>query len=217
MASRKKQAEKAPPFQAIKVRGGHQSMLGYARVSRSDQELHSQLQLLKAAGCGRIYQERVSSVARRHGWEALAENTRKGDVVVVVRLDRIGRRLAEVVNCCSELAERGVHVRALSQNIDTSAPGGKVMLALWAALAETEREILRERTREGLEAARARGHKPGRKLQLTPAKRAQVAHLKAQDYSVREIAEAVQLSRTSVRRALESPKADPRQLTLTGT
>jgi DNA invertase Pin-like site-specific DNA recombinase len=206
------------PFKAINVRGGHGNLIGYARVSRSDQEIRAQVDALKKAGCSRIYAERVSSVARRLGFEAMLEHVRKGDVVVITRLDRMGRRLAEVVNCVAELGERGVHVRAMQQSIDTSAPGGKVMLALWAALAETEREILRERTREGLEAARARGKRPGRTLLVTAAKREQCRHLQAKGHSVRDIAEAVHLSPTSVRRALEVPEQkETRQLALQGT
>jgi DNA invertase Pin-like site-specific DNA recombinase len=205
------------PFEVITHRGGHSQLIGYARVSRSDQELRGQLDALKKAGCSRVYAERVSSVARRLGFEAMLEHVRKADVVVVTRLDRIGRRLAEVVSCVSELGERGVHVKALAQSLDTSAPGGKIMMALWAALAETEREILRERTREGLEAARARGKVGGRRLLLTPEKKAQVRFLRGQGYSIGEIAAAVHHGQTSVRRALElDDQVDKRQLTITG-
>jgi DNA invertase Pin-like site-specific DNA recombinase len=203
-------------YEVIRHRGGHSQLIGYARVSRADQELRSQLDALKAAGCSKVYAERVSSVARRLGYEALLEQARKGDTIVVTRLDRLGRKMLEVVHCANELGERGVHLRATLQGIDTGAAHGKHLLPIWAALAEMERELLRERTREGLDAARARGRVPGRRLLLTPAKRDQCKHLSAQKHSVRAIAEAVKLSPTSVRRALEDtePRRETRQLAL---
>lgn len=206
-------------FELHKVKGGHSQVIGYARVSTRDQSLASQMVVLKQAGCCRIYAEKCSSVGPRPGWAALFDGVRAGDTVTVVRLDRIGRRLGEVVNCCAELAEHGAHVRAVAQGIDTRAPGGKLILPLWAALAETEREILRERTRAGLEAARELGRVGGRPPKRTAAKDALIRHLRAKGFSQSQIAREVQVGASTVRRALADgdTKTDPRQLKLGGT
>lgn len=205
-------------FEVTKVRGGHSQIVGYARVSTRDQSLASQIAELKKAGCCRIYSEKCSSVGTRAGWQALTDHLRAGDTVAVVRLDRIGRRLGEVVQCCADVAEAGAFVKSLSQGIDTRAPGGKLILPIWAALAETEREILRERTRAGLEAAREAGRITGRPRKRNPQKDALIRHLKSQGFSDRKIAAEVQVGASTVRRALAeaADKADPRQLKLIG-
>lgn len=205
-------------FEVTKVRGGHSQIVGYARVSTRDQSLASQLTELKRAGCSRIYSEKCSSVGARPGWQALMDHLRAGDTVAVVRLDRIGRRLGEVVQCCHEVGEAGAFVKSLAQSIDTRSPGGKMILPIWAALAETEREILRERTRAGLEAAREAGRITGRPRKRSPQKDALIRHLKAQGFSDRKIAAEVQVGASTVRRALAeaADKADPRQLKLIG-
>lgn len=205
-------------FEVTKVRGGHSQIVGYARVSTRDQSLASQVAELKRAGCSRIFSEKCSSVGPRPGWQALIDQLRAGDTVAVVRLDRIGRRLGEVVQCCQEVGEAGGFIKALAQGIDTRAPGGKMILPIWAALAETEREILRERTRAGLEAAREAGRISGRPRKRSPQKDALIRHLKAQGFSDRQIAAEVQVGASTVRRALAeaAERGDPRQLKLMG-
>lgn len=191
------------------------NVVGYARVSRQDQNLDSQRDALFEAGVGRIFSERVSSVGVRSGWQALLASVRPGDVVVVTRLDRIGRRLGEVVTCVQALVEEGVHVRALHQGVDTSAPGGTIMLAVWAALAETERETLRERTREGMAAAAKRGRAAGRPVVMDAAKRDLVMHLRAQGHTTKAIARTVHAGESTVRRAIaDAQRPEPRQLKL---
>jgi len=197
------------------VESGAPNVLGYARVSKADQSLAGQVRQLEQHGCGRVYSEHVSSVGVRQQWARLCEDARPGDVVVVVRLDRIGRRMGEVIASVQELAGRGVHVRALAQGIDTSAPGSALLLGVFAALAETEREILRERTREGLQAARASGAAIGRPTVITPALVDQVAHLRARGHSLRAIAKTLHVGASTVSRVLElRPAGDPRQMTL---
>lgn len=199
---------------------GNPSLLGYARVSRADQNLASQVAQLEAVGCGRIYSEHVSGVGKREQWARLLEDVRPGDCVVVVRLDRIGRRMTEVVASVQGLLDQGVQLRALQQGIDTSAGAvAPLLLGIFAALAETERAVLIERTAEGLAAARARGRTGGRARRVTPAVTAQIEHLSSQGFSLREIATAVHLDKSTVSRALSAQalKEDPRQLKIEGT
>jgi DNA invertase Pin-like site-specific DNA recombinase len=186
-------------------------------VSTRDQSLAAQLTELKKAGCCRIYSEKCSSVGARPGWQALFEQLRAGDTVAVVRLDRIGRQIGEVIRCCQEVTEAGGFVRALAQGIDTRSPTGRMQLPIFAAFAETERTILIERTRAGLEAARAAGRVFGRPRKRTPQKDALIRHLKKQGFSDRQIAAEVQVGASTVRRALaDTPGGDPRQLKLIG-
>lgn len=217
MAARKAKAAKAPPYEVIKVRGGNAGIVGYARVSTRDQNLAGQVADLRKAGCCRIYTEKVSSVGPRLGWAALVDTLRPGDVVTVVRLDRIGRRLVEVVGACNEVLELGAHVHAVAQGVNTRGPGGRHQIPWFAALAETEREILRERTRAGLAAAAASGRVGGRPPKRSPAKDELIRHLRAQGHSFRAIAKAVDLGVATVRRAIDDGvKGDPRQLKLLG-
>jgi DNA invertase Pin-like site-specific DNA recombinase len=203
-------------FEVTRIRGGHSQIVGYARVSTRDQSLASQLAALKAAGCCRIYAEKVSAIGYREGWAAVMDAIRPGDTVAVVRLDRIGRRLNEVVQCCHEVTELGAFIRSIAQSIDTRSAAGKVILPIWAALAETERAILIERTMAGLEAARAAGRVFGRPPKRTPAKDKLIAHLRGQGYSFAAIAREVGVSATTVRVAVAAMTAQPhpRQLRL---
>ena len=202
-------------FQVHRFEGGDRNMLGYARVSKMDQNLAAQLDALQKAGAHMVISEKVSSVAPRLGWQRVCDLARPGDVVAVVRLDRIGRRLAEIIASVQGLADEKIHVRALQQGLDTSSPGGSIMLALWAALAETERTTLRERTREGLAAAKARGKKAGRPTVIDPQKQDLAAHLKAQGYTTRQIGKTLRVGATTVRRMLaDLQKQDPKQLKL---
>lgn len=202
-------------FQLLKHRGGHSQLIGYARVSTREQNLDAQLDELAKAGCCRVYSEKVSSMQPRPGWAALLDVIDKGDTIVTVSLDRIGRRLAEVIACVDLLHEQGAFVRALRQGIDTRSASGRQILPIWAALAETERELIRERTHAGLDAARARGRTFGRPTVLTRAKIDLVVHLRGQGHSIRRIAEAAGLGDGTVRKALElADREDPRQLKL---
>jgi len=182
---------------------GEVGLFGYARVSTRGQQLEPQVDLLREAGCRRIYMEKVSSLAYRKAWHALLDQVRPGDTVAVVRLDRIGRRIKEVITCVSDLVEQGVHVRALQQGIDTGKPPGTLLVGIFAALAETEREVLSERTREGLAAAEKRGRRPGRPPKLDDAKRKLIAHLAGRGFTLDAIVVQSKLSRSTVRRALE--------------
>src|ERR671914_1917590 len=137
--------------------------IGYARVSTDDQTLDLQLDALKAAGCEQIFTDRVSGVrAERPGLINALDHLRSGDTLVVWRLDRLGRSLPHLIETVTALAGRGVGFKSLTESIDTTNTGGRLIFHIFGALAEFERDLIRERTRAGLTAARARGRKGGR-------------------------------------------------------
>ena len=152
-------------------------LIGYARVSKADgsQSLDLQIDALTAAGVKpkRIYKDKASGKKDdRPGLESCLKALRKGDVLVVWKLDRLGRSLKHLVTTVEELQSRGVGFRVLAgegANIDTTTASGKLVFGIFAALAEFERQLIRERTIAGLKAARARGRKGGRKFSLTKA------------------------------------------------
>jgi len=140
-------------------------LIGYARVSTEDQTLRSQLDQLRSAGCTEIFHDVASGAkAERVGLEDALSALEEGDTLLVWRLDRLGRSLPHLVSLVSELRERGVHFRSLSDGaIDTTTASGELIFHLFAALAQFERALVSERTRVGLQAARARGRRGGRR------------------------------------------------------
>lgn len=147
-------------------------LIGYARVSTDDQNLNLQRDALQHAGCSRIYEDRLSGAkVARPGLEKALEMARVGDVLVVWRLDRLGRSLKDLIGMVETLSERGVELHSLQEALATTSSSGKLIFHLFGALAEFERNLIRERTQAGLKAARARGRKGGRPKALEPAKR----------------------------------------------
>lgn len=146
-------------------------LVGYARVSTAEQSLDLQRDALTSAGCETIYTD-VASGARddRPGLGEALKALRKGDVFVVWKLDRVGRSLPHLVQLVTELQNKDVGFRVLTDNIDTTTATGRLVFHLFAALAEFERSLIVERTRAGLDAARARGRQGGRPPKMTPAK-----------------------------------------------
>lgn len=143
--------------------------IGYARVSTDDQHLDLQRDALKQAGCGVIYEEAASGkTADRQELEQCRKALRTGDTLVVWRLDRLGRSLHDLVQIVTELERDGIGFESLTEKIETGNATGKLVFHMFAALAEFERNLIRERTHAGLAAARARGRKGGRKPSLTP-------------------------------------------------
>ena len=132
--------------------------LGYARVSTDEQETHLQLDALRAAGCERIYEEKASGAKTdRPELLRLLDNARKGDVLIVWKMDRLGRSLLHLIETVNLLNGRGVELRSLTENvIDTTTPSGKLTFGIFALMAEFERDMLRQRTTAGLKAARDR-------------------------------------------------------------
>jgi DNA invertase Pin-like site-specific DNA recombinase len=180
--------------------------LGYARVSTGEQSLDRQKDELAAAGAEMVYSEVGSGKkgAVRPQWDELLRSLRRGDILVVTELSRLGRSTSQLSQLADDLTERGVALRILNLGIDTATPSGKLVYSIIAAVAEMERELLIERTNSGLAASRARGRKGGRKREFSPA-----AVRRAQDrydqgaLSVTEIARLAGVSRQTIYRYLE--------------
>lgn len=177
--------------------------IGYARVSTQDQNLDLQVDALRAAGCERVLTEKVSgAVKERPQLERLLEDVREGDVVVVWKLDRLGRSLHHLVSVVHLLQQRKAGLLSLNDPIDTTTASGRLIFGVFASLAEFERELIRERTRAGLEAARARGRKGGRPegLSKEAERKAIVAEIlyKERRLSVHEIARELSISKTTL-------------------
>jgi DNA invertase Pin-like site-specific DNA recombinase len=148
---------------------GH--LLGYARVSTTDQHPDLQVDALTQAGCYRVFTDCASGARTdRPQLTAVLDQLRPGDTLLVWKLDRLGRSLRHLVDTVTELADRGVGFRSLQESIDTTTPGGKLVFHVFAALAEFERDLVRERTTAGLAAARARGRIGGRPSVMTADK-----------------------------------------------
>ncbi|OAI21645.1 recombinase [Methylomonas lenta] len=138
-------------------------LIGYARVSTRDQKPHLQLDALQEAGCERIFKETVSGAKReRPELQSALDFMRAGDTLVIWKLDRLARSTRQLLDTVEGLAQRGIGLKALTQEIDTTTAGGRLIFTVFSAIAEFEREIIRERTRAGLDAAHSRGHKGGR-------------------------------------------------------
>ena len=146
-------------------------LVGYARVSSRDQNPDLQLDALKAAGCEKVFVEKASGASRdRPELLAALDYARKGDTLVVWKLDRLARSTRQLIETVEDLQTRGISFRCVTQcEIDTTTAGGRLVFTIFGAIAEFEREIIRERTRAGLEAAHARGRKGGRPKGLTDA------------------------------------------------
>src|SRR5512132_4175640 len=147
-------------------------LIGYARVSTSDQTLDLQKDVLEKAGCSKIFTDTASGAkAERIGLDEALNYVRSGDTLVVWKLDRLGRSLPHLIETITGLNNRGIGFKSITEAIDTTTSGGKLIFHIFGALAEFERDIIRERTQAGLNAARSRGRKGGRPKSLTPKKR----------------------------------------------
>ncbi len=146
-------------------------LIGYARVSTQDQNLQMQHEALTKAGCQKIIEDKISGGrTQRPGLNMILEILRKGDTLVVWKLDRLGRSVKNLVDLIANLANQGVHFKSLTDSIDTSTPSGRFFFHIMASLAEMERELTVERTRAGLAVARQLGRKGGRKRKMTDSK-----------------------------------------------
>ena len=145
-------------------------LIGYARVSTADQTLHLQQDALQKAACSKIFTDTASGAkTERKGLDEALQYARPGDTLVVWRLDRLGRSLPHLITTMTALEERGIGFKSMTENIDTTS-GGKLIFHIFGALAEFERNLIRERTTAGLSAARARGRTGGRPKALTGRK-----------------------------------------------
>src|SRR5215212_51636 len=172
-------------------------LIGYARVSTDEQNLDLQLSALKQAGCEQTYTDKISGTkANRPGLIEALSHLREGDTLVVWRLDRLGRSLRHLIDTVTDLQERGIEFKSITEAIDTRTSGGKLVFHIFGALAEFEREIIRERTKAGLSAARARGKTGGRPKALTDKQVAILRQLAAdRNNSVQEICKTLGISR----------------------
>ena len=146
-------------------------LVGYARVSTQDQNLDLQLSALKKIGCKKFYTDKMSGTrANRPGLQLTLEVIRKGDTLVVWKLDRLGRTVKGLVDLVNKLHQIGVHFKSITDNVDTSTPSGRFFFHIMASLAQMERELVAERTKAGLAAAKAQGRIGGRKRKMTKSK-----------------------------------------------
>lgn len=180
------------------------TLVGYARTSTTDQKagLSAQLRDLEQAGCFKVFREELSSVAAsRPQLDAALEWVREGDTLVVTKLDRLARSVADLVTIQGQLARKRVGLRILSMNLDTGTPTGKLMVNLLGSIAEFERELMLERQREGIAKAKADGKYRGR--QPTARRKAEQVHaLREEGKSANDIVKALKISRASVFRIL---------------
>jgi DNA invertase Pin-like site-specific DNA recombinase len=174
--------------------------IGYARVSTDDQNLALQLDALRQADCKKVYENRLSGArAARPGLTMALEVLRESDMLVVWRLDRLGRSLKDLIELVGQLETRGVGFQSLQEAIDTTSNGGRLIFHIFGALAEFEQRLIRERTRAGLAAARARGRLGGRPKALDPAKRQLAVQLyRAKAHSIDEICRLMGISRPTL-------------------
>jgi DNA invertase Pin-like site-specific DNA recombinase len=171
-------------------------LIGYARVSTAEQSLDLQTDALKQAGCKRIFTD-VASGAKsdRPGLTEALGYLREGDTLVVWKLDRLGRSLNHLIQTVAQLGEQEIGFKSIQENLDTTTSGGRLIFHIFGAIAEFEREIIRERTQAGLSAARARGKKGGRRKVVTPQKLAMAKALAADpNRTIAEICEVLKIS-----------------------
>ena len=186
--------------------------IGYARVSTGEQTLNLQLDALAKVGCGKVYQETASGAkADRPVLDEVLSYLRGGDTLVVWRLDRLGRSLEHLIDVVAGLAERGIGFKSLTEQIDTTTPGGKLIFHVFGALAEFERDLIRERTQAGLAAARSRGRVGGRPKKLTDPKQLELARAlyAGGQTDIETICRTLGISRATLYRAVKLPPQDP--------
>ncbi len=161
--------------------------IGYARVSTAAQNLDMQLTALTAAGCKKIFTEKVSGVGERAELQAALQYLRDGDCLVVYKLDRLGRNMKDLLNIIEQLQTKNVSLVSLKDNIDTGSTTGKLVMHIFASLAEFERDLIKERTAEGRREAKKKGVKFGRPKQPKPEKASMCAQLYRNGNSVSAI------------------------------
>ncbi len=179
--------------------------IGYARVSTTEQDPALQHDALTRDGCYTVYTD-VASGSRddRPELAAALKDLGPGDVLVVWKLDRLGRSLRHLIDTVAALEARGVGFRSVQESIDTTTPGGRLVFHVFAALAEFERDLIRERTLAGLEAAKTRGRRGGRPAAMTAAKLRQAQRMHAENRPISEIATVLGVGRATVYRHLAS-------------
>jgi DNA invertase Pin-like site-specific DNA recombinase len=188
-------------------------LFGYARVSKADdQDTAAQVDALKAAGCRRVFEEKASGGRwDRPELHRLLDQLREGDVVVVWKLDRLSRSLKDLLHLLERVEGAGAGFRSLTEAVDTAGPAGRMLVQMLGAFAEFERAMVRERTRAGLQAARSRGRKGGRRPKLSPEQKAEILDMLASGRrTAAEIARLFRVHRATISRvAAEARVAHP--------
>lgn len=179
-------------------------ILGYARVSTKNQNLHGQRDALKAAGAERIFADTITGTSRSHPeLNRMLGELRHGDVVVVTKYDRLARSLKDLLEIVDQFQARGAGFRSLGEDIDTTSPAGRLVFHVFASIAQFERERIVERTKEGVEAARKRGRVGGRPPALSPAQKIEVRRMRDEESRpIPEIAALFAVSDKTIRRVV---------------
>ena len=184
-------------------------LIGYARVSTHEQTLNLQQDALQKVGCTKIFTDTASGAkSERKGLEEALNYVRSGDTLVVWRLDRLGRSLPHLIATMTDLEEQGIGFKSLTEDIDTTTSGGKLIFHIFGALAEFERNLIRERTQAGLTAARARGKKGGGPKAITVQKQNIAQELYDSGHPILDICRTLKISRASLYRALKTERKD---------
>jgi DNA invertase Pin-like site-specific DNA recombinase len=181
-------------------------LIGYARVSTQDQSLNLQIDALEKVGCSRIFTDVISGAkAERNGLDKALSHLREGDTLVVWKLDRLGRSLPHLIQTVNSLKERKIGFKSLTEELDTTSPGGKLVFHVFGAVAEFVLDITRERTQAGLAAARARGKKGGKPKALTDRQRS-IAQSLYDDpaNAIADICRTLQISRATLYRYINT-------------
>jgi DNA invertase Pin-like site-specific DNA recombinase len=183
--------------------------IGYARVSTTEQDLALQLEAIAKAGCARVFEDKASGAKADPGLAAALGFVRLGDILTVWKLDRLGRSLPHLIETVNALEMRGVSFRSLTEAIDTTTPGGRLVFHIFGALGQFERDLIRERTRASLDAAAARGRQGGRKHVMTEEKLRRAHALLVQGLTVREVAARIKVGKTALYAALAQTTPGP--------
>jgi DNA invertase Pin-like site-specific DNA recombinase len=199
-----RQPELNPQLRLLQLPVVPPMLIGYARVSTHEQTLALQQDALTKANCNKIFTDTASGAkTERKGLEQALTYVRNGDTLVVWRLDRLGRSLSHLISTMTGLEERGIGFKSLTENIDTTTSGGKLIFHIFGALAEFERNLIRERTTAGLTAARARGERGGRPKALTYQRRSIARELYDAGHPILDICHTLKISRATFYRALK--------------
>lgn len=184
-------------------------LIGYARVSTLDQNLELQLSALEQAGCEKLYQDQISGTkTNRPGLNMALEVLRKNDTLVVWKLDRLGRTVKGLIELVNALHEKEIHFKSITDNVDTTTPSGRFFFHMMASLAQMERELIAERTKAGLAAAKAKGRVGGRKRKMTQSKIESAKQLLSSGSLPRDVAENLGVSIPTLYRWLPASTID---------
>lgn len=182
--------------------------IGYARVSTQDQNLDRQIDQLTKAGCTKIYQEKITGTKKeRPELDDMLKNIRQGDIIIICDLTRLSRSTKDLITLAEEIKKKGAELISLKENLDTTTATGKMMFGMFAVIAQFERDILSERTKQGLESARARGRFGGRKKTDTAIIKKALTLYKSNEYSIEYICTECGISKNNLYNYIRADKA----------